>query len=91
MTATSPIEVRAAQLDVHEVPLASSLVTLSGAVAIRVAIPIGPRRLAGDIVRREAVGVCREHRPNFSARCGFEILLGDKRDQLVTFIAPGSG
>lgn len=82
------IEVRAVQLDVDEVPLSRPLVALPGAVAIGVSIPVSPGRCGGDIVRREVVVIGGEHRDDPGACRRFEVLLGDKRDDLMTFVAP---
>jgi hypothetical protein len=89
MPVAHPVEVRAVELDVHEMPLSGVPVTLSGPVPIGVSISIGPCRFAGDIVRRKVVVIGGEHRDDHGARCRFEILLGNKRDDLVPLVAPG--
>jgi hypothetical protein len=75
------------EFDVHEVPAPCCLVADPGRVAVAVPILIGPCRLAGDVVARQAVGVGREQCRHLVADSRVEVGLGDKGDDLVTFVA----
>ena len=72
MPKAGAVEVRAVEFDVHEVPLPRLLIALPGPAAIRIPVPIGPGRSAGDVVRREGVGVRGEHRAHLRTRRRFE-------------------
>ena len=79
MPKAGAVEVRAVEFDVHEVLLPRLLIALPGPAAIRIPVPIGPGRSAGDVVRREGVGVRGEHRPHLRTRRRFEILSATSR------------
>src|SRR6516165_9325789 len=79
MPKAGAVEVRAVEFDVHEVPLPRLLIALPGPAAIRIPVPIGPGRSAGDVVRREGVGVRGEHRAHLRTRRRFEILSATSR------------
>jgi hypothetical protein len=83
------IEVWAVELDVDEVPLPRPLIALPGPVAVGISISIGPRRHAGDVVRREIVAIGGEHRANLSSRRRLQVLFSDEGDDVMTLIAPG--
>ena len=79
MPKAGAVEVRAVEFNVHEVPLPRLLIALPGPAAIRIPVPIGPGRSAGDVVRREGVGVRGEHRAHLRTRRRFEILSATSR------------
>src|SRR6516164_1839894 len=79
MPKAGAVVVRAVEFDVHEVPLPRLLIALPGPAAIRIPVPIGPGRSAGDAVRREGVGVRGEHRAHLRTRRRFEILSATSR------------
>ena len=85
---TALVEVRAVELDVDEMPLPSVPISLPRPIADGVSIPVNPCRFRGDIVRREVVVIGGEHRAHFGACCRLEILLGNQRNDLMTFVAP---
>jgi hypothetical protein len=59
-----------------------------GRVAVAVSILVRPRRFAGDVVAVKGVRIRREKRCHLAADSRVEIVLGDERDDLVTFVAP---
>src|SRR6516162_500212 len=79
MPKAGAVEVRAVEFDVHEVPLPRLLIALPGPAAIRIPVPIGPGRSAGDVVRPEGVGVRGEPRAHLRTRRRFEILSATSR------------
>jgi hypothetical protein len=64
-------------------------IPLPGALTIGVPVPVSPCRLAGDIVCAEAVAICTQHRADLGARGRFEILFGNKCDDVMAYVAPG--
>jgi hypothetical protein len=61
-------------------------ISLPGALTIGGPVPVSPCRLAGDIVRAEAVA---QHRADLGARGRFEILFGNKCDDVMAYLPPG--
>jgi hypothetical protein len=69
------------------VPVLRIVVVVAPVVAIAVAV--GPGRLAGDVVRREPVGVGCEQGVDLLLGGWREIVLGNERDNFVPVVAPG--
>jgi hypothetical protein len=82
------IRVRGSKFDVHEVPLAGLRVMLAVAVAVGIPISVCPRRLAGDVVGGQIVGICGEHRCDLFPHSRIEGPLGDEGNDLVAFVSP---
>jgi hypothetical protein len=78
-------ELRGAQ---DKVPPPRRFVGDPGRVAVAVPILVRPCRLARDVVAGKGVRIHREEPRDLGADGGAEIVLGDERDDLVTFVAP---
>jgi hypothetical protein len=81
-------QVQVIKFDVDEVPLLDLPIALLRPVTIGVPMPIGPRRFTGD---GEVAVSGTERLEHIGARWRLKILLGDKCDDLMTFIALGCG
>jgi hypothetical protein len=81
-------KIRQREFDVHEVPPPCRLVVDLGRDAIAVPILVRPRRLARDLVVGKGISIGREEPRHLGAGRGVEIVLGDERDDLVTFVSP---
>jgi hypothetical protein len=75
-------------VDVHEMQAPCLLVMLARSTPVGIPVAICPGGFARDVMRRQIVGICREHCPDIFANGGFEKSLGDQGNDPMALIAP---
>ena len=89
MTETRSIEVRIGKLDIDEMPLPRSLISLPRSIAVGIPIPISPGGGSLDAGCRDIVGIVGEHRADRAPFAWVEKRVGDPGDNLVALVTPG--
>jgi hypothetical protein len=88
MTVAGRVDVGTVLLGVDIVPFAGLSVMLVPGPPVGFSVLVGPSRLTGDVVRREAIRVGRQDSVDLRLRGGIEEMIGNQRDDLVPLVTP---